>query len=122
MTLGAFYNNNGGEFFGQPVTPYKYDETKTFAPEKLGTLSGKLEYPAISPYAGVGIGNAANSRISFLLDLGVLYTGSPEVTIEGTGMIAPTANHAPTINEGLKSFQWYPFLSLGLGYRFSGAR
>lgn len=121
LTAGAFYNRTEGNFSGAPTSPYKYDDQKTFSVERLGTLSGSVTYASsVAPYVGLGFGNPLSSRVSFLFDVGALYTGAPEVTLQGTGLIAPTANHATTINEGISTFTWYPVLSFGLGFRLAG--
>lgn len=112
-----------------PVTGYCVEDrqpdgtcaSKEFSPEELGTLTASLDYSsAVAPYVGFGLGNAIAGRSdwSFMFDLGLLYTSSPSVDLEGTGLIAPTANHEATLNEGIESFRWYPNLSIGVAYRF----
>lgn len=94
---------------------------KTFSPEKLGSLNGDISYKSkLVPYLGVGFGNAfaGESKIKVGVDLGAMYTNSPEFTMSGTGMIAPTADQAPNFQEGLNEFKFYPVLNLSLNYRF----
>lgn len=93
---------------------------KTFSPEKLGSLSGDISYKSkLVPYMGLGFGNAlVRSRVKVGLDLGAMYTNSPEFTMNGTGMIAPTADQAPKFQDGLSDFKFYPVLNLSLNYRF----
>ena len=71
------------------------------------------------PYAGIGFGNSVRpgGRVAFALDLGVLYTGSPRIQMEGDGMIAPTAEQGPDIEADLEGVKLYPVLSLGLSLR-----
>lgn len=121
LTGGVHYNLFKIDGGGRPTTAYEFDDTKTFSPQKLGTLSAIIEYGSpIQPYIGVGIGNAAmgSKRVVFLMDLGMFYTGSPEIKMEGTGLIAPSANYAPSLTEGISSFEWYPYFALGVGFRF----
>lgn len=114
LSAGIIYNNNGIQVAVTPVDSYTI-QGKTFPPEKIGTLSAEIDYQSkINPYVGLGIGNAVSNRIGIAIDLGVLYTGSPAVAMEGTGMIAPTAQQAPDLEEGFSSFKFYPLLSLGL--------
>ena len=97
-------------------------QTKEFAPEKVGSFGVKVTYAnALQPYAGLGFGNLAhgNKRITFMFDAGVIYTGSPEITLEATGLLTPTAEQNEAIlNEGFESFVIYPVLSFGIGVRF----
>ena len=95
---------------------------KVFSPDELGTLKAKVKYPAaIHPYVGIGFGNLAtgSSRFTFLLDLGAYYSAVPELTLEGAGLITPTASpeNVQNLNEAIKSFAWYPVLSIGVGIR-----
>ncbi len=95
---------------------------KIFSPERLGTLSGTIEYPSgIHPYGGIGFGNLArgNSRVTFMFDLGFFYTGAPEITLDTDGLFKPTTapENLQSINDGIESFAWYPVLSIGIGIR-----
>lgn len=94
---------------------------KLFAPNRLGSFGATVEYSsAVAPYAGIGFGKVAGkSRIGFLLDLGVLYAGSPIIDLEGEGLLAPTASEEQenNLNQGIESFKWYPNVSIGLAIR-----
>jgi len=95
---------------------------KVFSPEKLGDFKASVTYSSpIHPYMGIGFGSLGNgeSRLTFLFDLGVYYTGSPEVELENQGLFKPTteAENVQVLNDGLESFTWYPVLSLGIGIR-----
>jgi len=97
-------------------------QTKEFAPEKVGEFGVKVTYAnALQPYAGIGFGNLAhgNKRITFMFDVGVIYTGSPEIELEATGLLTPTAaQNEALLNEGFESFVLYPVISFGIGVRF----
>ena len=120
---GLFYSLIEVSGGGTPTESYFLNEgasnEKEFLPERLGTLSFTLEYEqSISPYLGIGFGNATRgSRVTFLFDLGVIYTGSPTLDMSGTRMLAPTANWDTRFNEGLESFKFLPVISLGLAVR-----
>ena len=95
---------------------------KVFSPEKLGDFKASVTYgSSIHPYMGVGFGSLGHgeSRVTFLFDLGVYYTGSPEVELENQGLFQPTTEteNVQVLNDGLESFTWYPVLSLGFGIR-----
>ena len=118
FTGGAFYNRNEATALVIPMEAYEL-EGKTFAPERIGTMTGRVRHKTqINPYAGIGFGNAVRGhRVSFAFDLGVLYTDSPKIEMEGTGMIAPTARQASQIEDALQGIKLYPVLSLGLNVR-----
>jgi len=123
ITGGFYYNLIEASGSGIPAEPYVMNEgesnEKVFSTDRLGSLSAKLTYGSkINPYAGIGFGDAHNGRlVTFLVDVGVIYLGSPTVEMRGTGMIAGTANQDARLSDGLESFRWLPVLSLGLAIR-----
>lgn len=114
---------------GVPAEPYCFGDEidgvcrdKLFQPERLGTLGGTISYPnPVQPYLGLGFGNLGRgeSRVTVMFDLGVIYTGSPEIDLEATGLLTPTASgeQEDVLNEGLESFVLYPVFSFGIGVR-----
>jgi hypothetical protein len=114
---------------GIPTEPYCFGDEiegvcqdKEFAPEKLGTLGGTVKYSnPVQPYLGIGFGNLAHgsSRVTAMFDLGVIYTGSPEIDLKASGLLSPTANRdqEKNLNDGLESFVLYPVFSFGIGFR-----
>ena len=118
LTAGAYLDNREVTALGKPITEYDLDG-KIFQPERLGSLSATFKYDqAISPYLGIGFGDMTRrSRVGFLFDMGMIYTGEPTFEMVGTGMIAQTADWAATMQEGLKSFTWMPVISLGVSLR-----
>lgn len=124
LTGGFIYYDLDVSASAVPIESYTMnkgrDNERTFAPERLGTLDMGLRYPnKLMPYLGFGFGNmvSSGSPLTFMFNLGMMYSGSPEVRMSGEGMIAPTADHAISIQEGLNAFNWYPVLRLGLSYR-----
>lgn len=117
MSLGLVYNHNEVSALAVPSESYSI-EGKTFEPDRIGTIEATLDHRrAIQPYMGIGFGNPLRGRVSFLLDLGMLYTDSPRLQMQGTGMIAPTAGQASQLEESLYSFRWYPVAAVGLAIR-----
>jgi hypothetical protein len=94
---------------------------------EVGSLTGDYTYSnSIAPYVGIGIGKSTNDGFGFNADLGVIFAGSPKVTLNASN---PTFNNNPitraqidnqarqTEND-LKGFNLYPVLSVGLSYGF----
>jgi hypothetical protein len=121
-TAGVFVNGNSASVLVTPLENYTIDE-KEFAPERIGSLSADVGHSlSLNPYLGLGFGNPVHrkARLSFAFDLGVLYTGSPTFAMQGTGMIAPTADQAPDMERSVRGLKIYPLLSLGLAYKING--
>lgn len=91
--------------------------------------SASLNYPTISPYLGIGFGSYANSSVDkkgFLIafDAGVMLskaTYNSNLTCSGgdcSDFDQQRQSFEDSVNSGLRSFPFYPVLSLSLGYRF----
>lgn len=118
LTGGIVMNRNEVTALATPLTGYTIDD-KEFAPEKIGTLSATVGHQtSLQPYLGIGFGNALlGSRFGLSLDLGVLYTDAPRVEMEGTGMIAPTADQDVELQDDLSGIKLFPHVALGLTFR-----
>ena len=118
INAGVFYNLNAVDLGVIPKSNIKFND-RIFTPEETGTLGLKLKYNRIAPYLGISLGNPNNGKFKVLFDLGVLYTGSPIITMEGTGSIEPTAEQAPQLQANLKPLYLYPVIKLGFSYGIS---
>jgi hypothetical protein len=118
LSAGVLLNNNSAATHLTPIEEYEVDG-KVFSPERIGTMEAALGHGArMQPYLGVGLGNPMTGRFTLLLDVGVLYTDAPTVSMSGSGMIAPTASQAPDLEASMHSFRWYPVVAVGFGFSF----
>ena len=103
-----------------------------------GTLNSKVGFKSSAPYLGLGWGNAVKGykNFNFSLDAGMLFQGSPDAQLSGTGTATPTAGGAAVdisndatflaelekeevnLNNDLKDFKYYPVISMGVSYNF----
>lgn len=102
----------------------------TFDDTVLGTISTDITFAEFAPYIGVGLGNPLKQQgFSFLIDVGVLIQGTPDVRLTSDGECnGPTGQLAgcpeaiereeQELKEDLKNFRFYPVVNLALGYRF----
>lgn len=87
------------------------------------------DFPSTAPYLGIGWGDVAGTKghFSFVADVGLLFQGSPNVKLSAN--CAATGSNANACRQRLVSeerqlqddaddFQYWPFLSVGVGYRF----
>ncbi len=119
LSGGAVYNGIQVDAVAEPLNSYTV-KNRTFTKKQLGILSGSADYSSkIAPYAGLGFGNAVRgSRFDVTLDVGVLYTNAPKLQMEGTGMIAPTAEQDHELSDAFTDLKLYPVVSLGLSVSF----
>lgn len=117
---GILYNASKIEGTGNPTRSYTVGGT-IYTPEKMGYLDATVE-PDLSftPYLGLGWGNPvqSNKKISFMADIGLIYQGSPDVTLTAHGLMEPTAEQEPDVEDDIKNLKFYPVISLGLSYKF----
>ncbi len=112
---------------------------------KSGEINiGKHKYPSIqvgsvntiikhkhklNPYFGIGFNSMdKNNRWHFVLDVGAIYTDTPQTIIKakaanGFEAIQPILNKESKIEEGklksrIKKYKIYPVVSVGIGFKF----
>ena len=122
LSGGLLYNANKVDGTGKVVETYEID-ARRYTPDDIGIFTMKAEPSTkLEPYIGIGVGNpvAANKRWGFLCDIGVLYQGSPEVTLEADedARIYPTTEQEGDVEEDIKGLKWYPVIGLGASYQF----
>jgi len=99
----------------------------TYNAAEIGVLSGSLGFDNVAPYVGIGWGNAfgRSRRWGFMADLGVAFTGSPDVALSATGTLAGDPTFAADLEreradleDDVEDFKIYPVLSMNLYFRF----
>ena len=128
FTGGLVAQNNKLSVTSKPNSTGTYTiDGNQYQASNIGTLSGEYKYAnSIAPYVGIGIGKSTNEGLGFNAELGVMFTGSPRVTLNASN---PAFNNNPdtrsqldnqvrqTEND-LRGFNAYPVLSVGLSYGF----
>ncbi|HCF25946.1 MAG TPA: hypothetical protein DEV81_01690, partial [Cyanobacteria bacterium UBA11049] len=128
LTTGLVYNNNRADGTGEISSSQTFNiGNKTFTVSQVEKLKGKVRYSnPIAPYIGIGYGNPVRkgSQLSFSIDVGVMFTGSPDVDLSSAreGQFAQLAQaikkEENRIKNDLDKFSVYPVLSLGVSYQF----
>jgi hypothetical protein len=135
LSAGGMYDANRVEGDSEPSGTGTYVIGNVQLPASLvGTLHGKIDYPSVAPYVGLGWGTAPSAGPGFgaAVDLGVAFIGRPRVTLTpepppGSPLNLPAAMAllAPqlAIEEGrveqkIDGYRYYPVLSVGISYRF----
>jgi len=126
VTGGAMINEN-------QVTAYSSDPNGTyifngqlFSGSQVGTFTGKVTYRRVAPYLGLGWGSKAARTPGFSLgfDVGVLFTGSPNVQLSAsnpqnnTTLASDVAAAQAKANARASSYKLWPMIGLRLGYDF----
>jgi hypothetical protein len=113
ITAGVIANNNKVDLTGTP-------RDATFAGT---TVSGTVEPEhSVSPYLGVGYGNVWTKGVNFYFDLGVIFQGSPKVSLNCAPAGSPQCNQVAAeerrVQDELNRFKYYPVLNIGITIGF----
>jgi hypothetical protein len=133
LSFGAVGASTEIDVEAKPTGTYEIGD-EVFTAQQVGRLFGKVKMGNdVAPYLGIGWGNTvdASDRITVLLDIGAVYTGSPEVNL--TAICGPAAPQGSANCNRLQqevereedefadeatSYEWYPVIGLGLAIRF----
>ena len=124
LTAGAMWNGNRLSLTADAGDTVELND-RSYAVEDLAI---DVAFNPISPYLGIGYGNAARRgrRVVFALDIGVMYHGTPKLEAKSTA--ANPAQQAALdrdldaevedFRDDLRAFTLYPVVTLGLTFRF----
>lgn len=127
LTAGVYFNSNDFSGTGSLSSSQSYEIGGiSFSRATLGHVDAEADFNTVAPYLGLGYSNAftADGHWSFEFDAGVMYWGSPEVTLS-----TPATSVVPGLNQALKeeaqrvedeleNFIFYPVVSVGVAYSF----
>lgn len=136
LTAGAIFNSN------------KINASSTVANGSTYTSNGatfqcfggagcgvdfSMGFNKVAPYLGIGwSGQPKKQGFSFSTDIGIMFQGSPQATVNATGIWNETTTGTPVsatvsqvaaeaqtqLNSDLSNFKYYPVISVGIGYTF----
>lgn len=126
VTVGAFSNGNELQMSSQDTGGADFNiGGTTYSASDVGTLKSVTSFANTAPYLGVGFDFEVFGKAGLNLDFGVLWQGSPTVTMEADGLAA----NVPAFQDALElerlelentvsNFKAWPVISLGLIYNF----
>ncbi len=102
---------------------------ENFESDLVGDLDGAIEYNDVSPYIGVGIGNPVGrgNKFSFFLELGAMFQGSGDISLDASGSLANDPEFLEALDQEIDDIDdettfsdlpVYPILQLGFSYQF----
>ena len=116
---GFMPNNNKVDLTGQPSSGGSFPQgaslTGTVKPDK-----------SFAPYLGVGYGNVWTKGVNFYFDLGIMFQGSPQVSLScqpaGSPQCASSQSQVAAeqqrVQDELNKFKYFPVLNLGITVGF----
>lgn len=121
FSAGVYHNGNEFALLASPQSSITVGGT-TYTPAQIGTLRAETTFEEFAPYLGVGFENSflIGLPVEFFARAGVLFQGSPSVTMTSTGSVTVTdlLAEANDLEDSLSNLEFYPVLSLGVLIRF----
>lgn len=92
----------------------------------VGTFTGRVAWKRVAPYLGIGWGSKAARETGFSMgfDLGVLFTGAPQVTLSASNsssdpaLANDVAAAQASANQKASSYKLWPVIGVRIGYDF----
>jgi hypothetical protein len=93
--------------------------------DAVGTLSASAAFDSTSPYFGVGFDFTVFGKVGMNLDFGVLWQGSPQVSMATDGLLAGNPTFEASLDaeraeleDELSDYKAWPVVSLGFVFNF----
>lgn len=132
LSAGLFYNGNKIAITAEPNGNGTYEINDVDYPASaIDSINGEIEFSKLSPYFGIGWGAypSSNHHWSFNIDLGVMYHGEPDPSLNvrcSPAMPAAACNQLRAnvaaeerdLKNDIDDFRWYPVISVGASYSF----
>lgn len=123
VSVGASLNSLNPKIEGTAVSDFQYGDITIPASEVgdfIFTLTPSID---VSPYAGIGFRGflGAKERVLVFVETGFYYLGAPNVEIEASGLLSPTADPAHGQKEVFENqfsqYKFYPVIKLNLAIK-----
>lgn len=133
LSAGIMQNGNEFSLVGTPTgneTVTIGDNNTEYTADEVGSLESLIGFKSTAPYLGIGWGKAPGSGKGwgFDADLGVLFQGSPEVSLTATcgnlsqsdcdTLQAEVAEEEASLRSDSDEFEYFPVISIGASYTF----
>jgi hypothetical protein len=124
LAAGMLWNSNQGTVAARLSGPVTIG-SQSYQPSDVGSLTGRVSYERkYAPYAGLGF--SGRGAVSLLLDLGVVFSGYPQISLTGSGNLTGQAKsifdqnvrqEVQSIQDDINSrgyLKYHPVVSVGL--------
>lgn len=134
LTAGVADDATKLDVVGQPTQGTYTFNGNTYTTQQIGSLTGQAKFAhPVGPYLGFGWGNptGGSGRVHFLLDVGAIYGGAPQVTLNAQcGSAAPPGSplcataqsdllvERRNLQHKVDVLDWYPVVNLAVAVRF----
>jgi len=124
VTAGIYSNGNELLMINDDGTDLNIGGT-TYPGAGIGTLTSVTSFGSSSPYFGIGFDFTLAGKLGLNLDVGLLWQGEPDVTLEADGSLAQDPlfqaaleSERRQLEDEMSDFKAWPVVSIGIVYRF----
>ncbi len=120
VTLGGLYNGSSVNTISRAAIEEEIKiGNQTITNEEIGTASIGITPNKFNVFLGAGVGRLAHyrKRVGLKLEMGGLFTGSPNATLDATGTVSPTAEQEGQLQQNLRQYYVYPVLNIYLSVK-----
>jgi hypothetical protein len=108
---------------------FTFDDVE-YSADDVGEARGRADFGSLAPYVGLGYGRALSTdgHLSFTADLGVAFTGAPDVNLEVTcnapnpaicaQLVSDAAAEEAELQNDANDYKYWPVVSIGVAYKF----
>ena len=131
ISAGIVPNKNKADLTGEPTGGSFTINGNPYTAAQIGSLSGTVKSgSSVAPYLGIGYGNVWTKGVNFYFDLGVMFQGSPKVSltancgaaIAGTPTCTSLQNDVAAEQQRLQDkadkYKYYPVANIGITIGF----
>ena len=122
MRISAGVYSNGNEFL---LVNDQLEDIGGYPGGLIGTVTSETTFDGTAPYLGIGFDFTLAGKVGLNLDLGVLWQGEPEVTMEVDGILGDDPGfqdvletERQALEDDMSDFKAWPVISLGFVYKF----
>jgi hypothetical protein len=122
MRISAGIYSNGNEFL---LVNDQLQDIGGYPGALIGTVSSETTFSGTAPYLGIGFDFTLAGKVGLNLDLGVLWQGDPQVTLEVDGILGQDPGfqdvletERQALEDDMSDFKAWPVISLGFVYKF----
>ncbi len=124
FTVGLHSNGNELQLVSQEAETIEIGGI-VYPGDQVGTLNSVTSFSDSSPYAGIGFDFDLFDKVGLNLDLGVLWQGDPDVTLDASGPLAGDPIFQDALEQErqelvaeVEDYKAWPVVSLGFTYQF----
>lgn len=124
LTVGAYSNGNEILMLNDQGQDLDFGGI-TYPGGLIGTVTSTTSFADTAPYLGIGFDFTLAGKVGLNLDLGVLWQGSPQVSLDVSGLInqdplfqAALEAERLELEDEMSDYKAWPVISLGFVYKF----